>query len=135
MWGSSALISTRRYGGRIISCNRLRGTPPLLACTAMFECKRGLLSSPIDGVGELLTAFHSSSGLPWWCCITASGVTVRYCTLPAVWVQMRAQGRMSKSIPDIRRVWTAYSGARDRVRRLFNLHGWGLRCLELVGVE
>ncbi len=91
--------------------------PPLSACTAIFECKRGLLSSPIDGVGELLTEFHSSSGLPWWCCITASGVAVRCCTLPAVWVQMRAQGRMSKSMPDIRRVRTAYSGARDRVRR------------------
>ncbi len=83
----------------------------------MFECKRGLLSTPIEGIGELLTELHSSSGLPWWCCITASGVAVRCCTLPAVWVNMRAKGRMSKSIPDIKRVWTEYSGARDRVRR------------------
>ncbi len=115
MW-ASALISTRRYGDRIMRCSRLRVIPPPSACPAMFDCKRGLIS-PIDGVGELLEAFHASSGLPWWCCITASGVAVRCCTLPAVWVQLRAQGRMSRSIPDVRKVWTAYSGANARVRR------------------
>ncbi len=127
MW-TSVLISTRRCGDRIIRCNRVRVMPPPSACMAMLECKRGLLS-PIDGVGELLEAFNASYGLPWWCCISASAVAVRCCTLPAVWVQMRAQGRMSKSIPDIRRVCTAYSGAKSRVRRCVNFHWWRLRCL------
>lgn len=64
---------------------------------------------------EVLTAFHDTTGLPWWAAIVAAGALVRLACLPLTLYSMRNASRAIDAKDDIASLMRAYRTARARL--------------------
>ena len=83
---------------------------------------------------ELVVAVHATTGLPWWCALSATAVLVRAALLPASWLQRHQIQRLMALRPMLaaaRREAEASIGATDAASRASAL----VAALRRVGVR
>ncbi|TYZ69232.1 hypothetical protein PybrP1_005009 [[Pythium] brassicae (nom. inval.)] len=66
----------------------------------------------VQGVQSVIETIHTTTGLPWWATLLATGVTFRAAVFPLFVYQVKATQRLMQARPDFSKLYSAYKYAR-----------------------